>query len=156
MSSTPAVKLVSTLPRPLLNFFKRHPPASATQWMPQTIPGSIKPPPRNPFHPTKNTVTGKYNEPIYSVRRQTDLTKLAKDHGLEHLLPRRVDHKEKVHATANSPMRGLVRWKGTKMERTRSMRRDTIQVKLKAAKEVVRKRRNRSQTKKRRQIAPVA
>lgn len=41
----------------------------------------------NPFEPHKNTKTGCWNPPIYSLRRQAELVKLAKQHGVEELLP---------------------------------------------------------------------
>lgn len=147
--SAQARQLVNALPRPLLNFFKKHPPASQTQWAP--ITGSTDKSPRNPFHPHKNTTTLKFNEPRYSVRRQTDLVKMAREYGLDHLLPPRVDHKENLHPKADTPMKGLIRWKGTKMERTRDARRAAIQMKLKAARIVVHKRTKRTKAKKQRQ-----
>ena len=41
----------------------------------------------NPFEPHKNPKTGCWNPPIYSLRRQAELVKLAKKHGVEELLP---------------------------------------------------------------------
>lgn len=41
----------------------------------------------NPFLPYRNPATGKWRGPAYSLRRQADLVKLAKAHGIEPLLP---------------------------------------------------------------------
>ncbi|KAI9694018.1 MAG: hypothetical protein M1822_003289 [Bathelium mastoideum] len=41
----------------------------------------------NPFRPWKNPDTGRWREPVYSLRRQADLVKLARQRGLEDLLP---------------------------------------------------------------------
>ena len=41
----------------------------------------------NPFLPHKNDQTGRWHPPIYSLRRQAELVKLARAHGVEDLLP---------------------------------------------------------------------
>ena len=41
----------------------------------------------NPFQPHKNPRTGRWHPPIYSLRRQAELVKLARNHGVEELLP---------------------------------------------------------------------
>ncbi|CCG84922.1 protein of unknown function [Taphrina deformans PYCC 5710] len=156
-------QVVSTLPRQLLTFFKKHPPASATSWLPTPPPqvpdvnpasDTASTPPRfpkriqNPFLPSKNKITSKYNEPRYSVRRQTDLYNLATQFQIQHLLPPRVDHKE---GKVGKVMKGLTQWKGTKMERTRDARVAAIKTKTALAKKVVRTRKSRTKAKKRAQ-----
>lgn len=42
---------------------------------------------RNPFAPHKNFVTGKWHGPVYGLRRQAELCKLARSYGVEELLP---------------------------------------------------------------------
>ena len=42
---------------------------------------------QNPFRSTKHPITGNWHDPIYSLRRQADLVKLARAHGVEELLP---------------------------------------------------------------------
>ncbi len=37
--------------------------------------------------PTKHAVTGRWHDPKYSLRRQAELVKLAREHGVEELLP---------------------------------------------------------------------
>ncbi|GKT83217.1 hypothetical protein Ct61P_01067 [Colletotrichum tofieldiae] len=41
----------------------------------------------NPFSPQKHAVTGKWHDPVYSLRRQAEIVKLARQHGVEELLP---------------------------------------------------------------------
>merc|ERR1712000_394868 len=41
----------------------------------------------NPFQRHKNPETGAWQDPVYSSRRQAELHKMARDHGVEHLLP---------------------------------------------------------------------
>ncbi|KAF1929889.1 uncharacterized protein M421DRAFT_4314 [Didymella exigua CBS 183.55] len=41
----------------------------------------------NPFQPTKNHLTGRWHGPVYGLRKQADLVKLASSHGVVDLLP---------------------------------------------------------------------
>lgn len=41
----------------------------------------------NPFQPTKNYTTGRWHGPVYGLRKQADLVKLASAHGVVDLLP---------------------------------------------------------------------
>ncbi|KAL9633196.1 MAG: hypothetical protein Q9164_004848, partial [Protoblastenia rupestris] len=41
----------------------------------------------NPFSRTKNPVTGNWHDPVFSLRRQAELVKLARANGVESLLP---------------------------------------------------------------------
>lgn len=43
--------------------------------------------PESPFQPWKHPVTGRWHDPKYSLRRQADLVKMAREHGVEELLP---------------------------------------------------------------------
>lgn len=51
-------------------------------------------PSRNPFLPFKNPRTGNWQGPAYSLRRQADLFKLAKTHGVLSLMPLSPKHPE--------------------------------------------------------------
>jgi large subunit ribosomal protein L25 len=96
------VRLAESLPPRLLRFFTRYQPqrpatSSITSSVSQSAtqsneissvqcllePSSLP----NPFKSQKNLVTGRWQEPIYSLRRQADLVKLARAHGVEELLP---------------------------------------------------------------------
>ena len=106
------VKLAQSLPPVLLRFFTRYPPllksaanptdtASSAITSRSTLPSdpnanrdrslyetSIAPSDLpNPFKSHKYPVTGRWHDPVYSLRRQADLVKLARAHGVEELLP---------------------------------------------------------------------
>ena len=130
-----ARKLVSTLPRPLLHYFTKFPPVTASSTTTTVAAAAVK----NPFIGSKSTKTGKWHEPCYSTRRAQQIYKMALDYNLSHLLPERQPHKAGTKETAT--MKGLVRWKGTKAERTFDDRKEAIQVKLQEAKDVMRGRR---------------
>jgi large subunit ribosomal protein L25 len=106
------IQLAQTLPPKLLRFFAQYPPstlvaAAATQ-APSTIQtatpnasgedasvGTTKQaasrpaalPENNPFRSIRHPVTRVWHEPRYSFRRQADLVKLARQYGVEELLP---------------------------------------------------------------------
>ena len=101
--------LVKTLPPRLVRFFERYPPhlyaknapgpaVLATSDTSNSSASTVIEEPRpdtlhsvtnlsNPFRRTLHPVTGRWHEPIYSLRTQTDLVKLAREHGVEELLP---------------------------------------------------------------------
>ncbi|KAF2199146.1 hypothetical protein GQ43DRAFT_482697 [Delitschia confertaspora ATCC 74209] len=111
------IKLAQTLPKRLLDFFRKYPPpvltAQVPNWKPPTTPqitpetttnvafdaaqavepakaaGADQHPTtyHNPFQPRKNFRTGKWYGPIYGLRKQADLVKLAQNYGVVNLLP---------------------------------------------------------------------
>ncbi|MCJ1287197.1 hypothetical protein MMC26_006545 [Xylographa opegraphella] len=98
------VELAKSLPSRLLRFFARFPPPALSSSASTTLNTSLSDPNanlseesgqsvdtppayENPFRNTKNTMTGKWHDPIYSLRRQADLVKLAEAHGVQELLP---------------------------------------------------------------------
>ena len=106
------VKLAQTLPPRLLRFFARYPPPPQSNLSSNAFPAPAITPlstsssdpiaspddtsvshtngpseAANPFRSQKHPVTGKWHNPIYSLRRQADLVKLARTHGVEELLP---------------------------------------------------------------------
>jgi len=95
------VKLAKALPPRLSKFFARYPPPAilprpAGEPLP-TLPPTATPkekdailPYPNPFKCHKNPATGKWHDPVFSLRRQADLVKLARNHGVEELLPHTV------------------------------------------------------------------
>ena len=111
------VKLAQSLPPQLLRFFARYPPASIHRPLTSSPPAttlttsSFDPnPPHvetdvsielsspakayNPFKPRKHPVTGAWHGPVFSLRRQADLVKLARNHGVEELLPHTIKKTE--------------------------------------------------------------
>lgn len=82
------VELAKALHPRLQRFLAKYPPS---QILPATTrtntvaatSGAIP----NPFLPHKHPVTGKWQEPEYSLRRQAELVKLAREAGVEELLP---------------------------------------------------------------------
>lgn len=91
MSSTKElVNLAKSLPSQLQRFFARYPPAAI---IPSTADGAepaktayqLDRP--NPFRFWKHPGTGKWHDPVYSMRRQAELVKMAKANGVEDLLP---------------------------------------------------------------------
>lgn len=95
------------LPPRLLRFFNRYPnralypeTSAALTAAPNISPSdpnatsedTIAKPPRNPnninpFQPYRHPETGKWHNPVFSLRRQAELVKLAQQHGVEELLP---------------------------------------------------------------------
>ncbi|KAB8302621.1 hypothetical protein EYC80_005991 [Monilinia laxa] len=104
LKSKQYVKLAQSLPPQLQRFFARYPPpgilpqtntvnttsdatASATE---EALNPAIHPAvteATSPFKPHKHPITGKWHDPVFSLRRQADLCKLARQHGVEELLP---------------------------------------------------------------------
>ncbi|KAL7629249.1 hypothetical protein AAE478_000769 [Parahypoxylon ruwenzoriense] len=85
-TNTRYVELAKQLHPRLQRFFAKYPP---TQILPastrtNTIKDGATP---NPFLPHKHPVTGKWHNPEFSLRRQAELVKLAREQGVEELLP---------------------------------------------------------------------
>ena len=84
-SAARLVELAKMLPSPLKRFLARYPPASiapvgtAPTWHQENRP--------DPFNVYKHPVTGRAREPAYSMRRQALLVRMAREHGVEELLP---------------------------------------------------------------------
>ncbi|KAI0184592.1 hypothetical protein EV127DRAFT_464324 [Xylaria flabelliformis] len=80
------VELAKQLHPRLQRFFAKYPPnqilPSSTRT--NTIADGATP---NPFLPHKHPVTGKWHDPEFSLRRQAELVKLAREEGVEELLP---------------------------------------------------------------------
>ncbi|ROW11016.1 hypothetical protein VMCG_01244 [Cytospora schulzeri] len=83
------ISLAKTLPPNLQRFFARYPPARILDPLPNgAYPRTGYQADRwNPFVPKKHSKTGKTHDPVYSLRRQADLVKQARNHGVEELLP---------------------------------------------------------------------
>ncbi|SPO00825.1 probable ribosomal protein YmL25, mitochondrial [Cephalotrichum gorgonifer] len=89
-SSKELVGLAKTLPAQLSRFLARYPPAAIRG---ATADGAEAPKTGyqldrpNPFVFWKHPETKKWHSPVYSMRRQAELVKMAKEHGVEELLP---------------------------------------------------------------------
>ncbi|QUC19706.1 uncharacterized protein UV8b_03947 [Ustilaginoidea virens] len=84
-SAAKYIQLAKTLPPPLQRFFARWPPASLQPaGSPPTRHQEQRP---DPFRSHEHPVTGKWHDAAYSCRRQAQLVRLAREHGVEDLLP---------------------------------------------------------------------
>lgn len=89
------IKLAQSLPPQLLRFFQRNQAhladyfANAAKKVTPNAAGPFAESSQhpNPFRSQKNLETGRWHDPIYSLRRQADLVKLARANGVEELLP---------------------------------------------------------------------
>jgi large subunit ribosomal protein L25 len=83
------VQLAKALPARLLTFLARYPPAAILPdgATPETHKTAYQEETPNPFLPTKHPVTGRWHNPKYSLRRQAELVKMAREHHVEELLP---------------------------------------------------------------------
>lgn len=90
-SASQYIQLAKTLPPRLLQFIARYPPAAlqaATQGeAAQHTPTGYQQDTPNPFRSMKHPATGRWHDPVYSLRRQAELVKMAQDHGVAELLP---------------------------------------------------------------------
>lgn len=79
------IQLAKALPEPLQRFLARWPPAAIVpKGTPPTPYQELRP---NPFRFYKHPQTGRWQDPVYSQRRQAELVKMAREHGVEELLP---------------------------------------------------------------------
>jgi len=83
------IQLALALPARLRTFLARYPPAAIlpTGADPEASKTAYQRESPNPFQPTKHPVTGRWHDPKYSLRRQAELVKIAREHHVEELLP---------------------------------------------------------------------
>ncbi|KAK4456546.1 hypothetical protein QBC42DRAFT_214657 [Cladorrhinum samala] len=83
------IQLAQALPARLRTFLARYPPVQLlpTGANPDLHKTAYQEETPNPFAPMKHPITGKWHDPKYSLRRQAELVKLAREHGVEELLP---------------------------------------------------------------------
>lgn len=84
-ASNQYINLAKSLPAKLQRFLARYPPSQIV--IPDAPKTGYQTDTVNPFYPKRHPETGRMHNPIYSARRQADLVKLARDHGVEELLP---------------------------------------------------------------------
>jgi len=83
------IELALALPPRLRTFLARYPPVSILPESQQKNPAltAYQKESPNPFKATKHPVTGNWHNPKYSLRRQAELVKMAREHGVEDLMP---------------------------------------------------------------------
>lgn len=113
--SLTAKEAFSKLPQKLHNFFIKFPPRPFQKY--NDKPSTIDDKNLNPFLPNKNPETGKWHGSKYSLRRSSDLFKMAKKFGIEDLLPPipKTFYEEKYNN--KNWMRGVLKQKKQKWER---------------------------------------
>ncbi|KAI9652078.1 MAG: hypothetical protein M1831_007211 [Alyxoria varia] len=74
-------ELARALPQQLQRFFAHNPPGQKRL---------------NPFKPNLNKASGRWHPPIYSLRRQAVLAKLARQYGVQELLPSTIKSAEET------------------------------------------------------------
>lgn len=106
------------LPKKLQTFFTKFPPPPIkTYATKQTFTNA---PDANPFLPNIHPVTKKVHNPIYSLRRQSELYKLAYKFGIADLMPVMQNTKKLYQEKYDSKptLKGVLNPKGHKWERT--------------------------------------
>ncbi|TID30689.1 hypothetical protein CANINC_000605 [Pichia inconspicua] len=131
------------LPVKLQNFFTKFPPAPLKEYAAE--PTLTTAPNANPFLPNRHPVTGRTHEPLYSMRRQSDLFKLAYKFGIVDLMPPLANGKKFfAEKQAASPiLKGVLYPKGHKWERTFTERKQKIQDALEQVDDILIKYRGR-------------
>ncbi|OJD32712.1 60s ribosomal protein l25 [Diplodia corticola] len=119
------INLAKSLHPRLMRFFQKFPPPSLLQGTAaaSSTPTAAAPTEstaaaeqqqpayHNPFQPRFNTITGRWQGPAFSLRRQADLCKLAAKHGVEELLP--YSKKKSGERARRREEQGGLRVKGT-------------------------------------------
>jgi len=105
----------SKLPEKLHNFFIKFPPRPFAQY--SSKPSTIDDATMNPFLPNKNPDTGKWHGAKYSLRRSSDLYKMARKFGIQDLLPPLPKKFYEEKYNDKNWMRGVLRQKKQKWER---------------------------------------
>lgn len=151
-SSTPSISAAdknpffAQLPKPLQAFFEKYPPAPYAEY--SAVSTSTHAKDANPFLPNKHPVTNSWHDPVYSLRRQSDLYKMAYRFGVTHLLPpMKKKFYEEKHETKNVPI-GSMKFKLTKSERAAPQRQAEIAQALSVADETIAKARGTKYKKK--------
>lgn len=83
--SLTAKEAFAKLPQKLHNFFIKYPPRPFKSYTEK--PSTIDDVNLNPFLPNKNPETGKWHGAKFSLRRSSDLFKMARKFGIEDMLP---------------------------------------------------------------------
>ncbi|ODV93132.1 hypothetical protein PACTADRAFT_46668 [Pachysolen tannophilus NRRL Y-2460] len=135
--SLSAQQAFKKLPKKLVDFFTQYPPIPFKQYATETTLTTADD--ANPFLPNKHPVTNAIHDPIYSMRRQSDLFKLAYKFGVADLLPKLNNGKVFYEERYNNakPLKGAVNPKGHKWERTYESRKQKIAEAVARADEII-------------------
>ncbi|SCU93891.1 LAME_0F05358g1_1 [Lachancea meyersii CBS 8951] len=121
------------LPDRLKTFFKKYPPSVKYSEKPTTISAVDA----NPFLANKNPATGRYHNPKYSLRRMSELYKLAHHYGLQELLPPRNKLFFQEKYDQKKFMKGVLLPKGHKHELAHSEKMQKMKAAIRNADEVI-------------------
>ncbi|SCV03430.1 LAMI_0H08086g1_1 [Lachancea mirantina] len=129
MSQPASRQFFHLLPDKLKTFFRKYPPNVKYSDKP-TSTHAID---ANPFLPNKHPETGRYHNAKYSLRRSSDLYKLAAQYGVQQLLPpsKKLFFEEKYEQ--KKLMRGVLLPKGHKHELSHDSRLQKMQEAIKNA-----------------------
>ncbi|KAK9458060.1 hypothetical protein V1511DRAFT_491625 [Dipodascopsis uninucleata] len=129
------LQVFDKIPPLLSRFFKKYPPQPLVSYSSKIT--STDAPDRNPFLPARHPVTKKLHDPAVSLRRQSDLFKLAREYGLENLLPPLTKRFGLEKFTAKPVMKGVKAPKGAKHERTAKERLEIREAAIANADEII-------------------
>ncbi|KAK9466513.1 hypothetical protein V1512DRAFT_253649 [Lipomyces arxii] len=145
-SSHQAMEVFKKLPPLLSRFFKQYPPRPVKEYASKpTLTNALD---RNPFMVATHPITKKVHEPKISLRKQSDLYKLAVEYGLEKTLPPMTKKFGSVKHATKRKMRGVVRPKLKKHERTAEERAAKRLQGINAADEIIVKKKGRKYARK--------
>ena len=115
------------LPEKLQNFFTKFPPTPIRKYADK--PTACDAEDANPFLANRHPATGRTHEPLYSLRRQSDLYKLAYKFGIADLMPPLANGKKffAEKQVASPILKGVLYPKGHKWERTFAERKKKIE-----------------------------
>ncbi|CAN3362606.1 large ribosomal subunit protein mL59 [Diutina catenulata] len=113
--SLTAKEAFAKLPQKLHNFFLKHPPRPFATYADK--PSTINDPHKNPFFANKNPESGAWHDAKYSLRRSSDLYKMARKFGIQDLLPPMPKRFYEEKYNNKNWMRGQLAFKKQKWER---------------------------------------
>jgi len=116
------ISYFNTLPDKLQRFFTRYPPRPFKEYASKSTSTTAED--ANPFIANKHPITLRYHDPKYSLRRQSDLWKLAYRYGIQDALPPLANGKKFYQEKYDTKplMKGVLRPKGHKHERERPLK----------------------------------
>lgn len=116
------ISYFETLPSKLQRFFTRYPPRPFKQYASESTLTTAEN--ANPFIANKHPITKRYHTSKYSLRRQSDLWKIAYRHGIQDALPPLANGKKFYQEKFDTRklMKGVLKPKGSKYDRERPLK----------------------------------